>query len=293
MKTFDPDFLKKLERLALHGSRLVQGGTGGNRRSKAKGSSIEFSDFREYSLGDDYRSIDWNAYARFERLFIKLYMEEREANVTVFLDCSASMGEGKPVKGVLAKKLAAVFAYIALSSYDRVGIAAINDKVSGQLPYFSGKQGFSRVLAFLDALPFEGRTSLNKSIASFNSLRGRRGISIVLSDFLAEDGYLEAFKYLKYQQQDVIAIPILSPEELDPPLSGTLRLLDAEDREGRPVEVEITPNTLSLYKKALHEYFSSLKNACMNMEIPCIQVSSAVSMDELIFEKLHHAGVIR
>jgi uncharacterized protein (DUF58 family) len=99
MKTFDPDFLMKLERLTLQGSKLVQGGTGGNRRSKAKGSAIEFSDFREYTLGDDYRSIDWNAYARFERLFVKLYMEEREAYITVFLDASASMDQGEPNKG--------------------------------------------------------------------------------------------------------------------------------------------------------------------------------------------------
>ena len=103
MKTFDAEFLQKLERLTLPGTKLIQGGTGGRRRSKAKGSSIEFSDFREYTPGDDYRAIDWHAYARFERLFIKLFMEEREANITIFLDTSASMDYGQPSKGVLAK----------------------------------------------------------------------------------------------------------------------------------------------------------------------------------------------
>lgn len=291
MKSFDPEFLKKLERLALQGSKLVQGGTGGNRRSKARGSAIEFSDFREYTLGDDYRSIDWNAYARFERLFIKLYMEEREANVTIFLDTSASMDYGEPNKGILAKQLAAVFAYIALANYDRVGVAALTDTIWDQLPYFSGKPGFHRALEFLDRLPFGGGTSLNQCIPSFTPLHGRKGISIVLSDFLDEKGYLEAFQYLKYQQQDIIAVQILSPEELEPQLSGALRLIDMET--GEPVEVEMTPHTLHLYQKTLHSHMEGLKNICSNMEITCLQVSSAISMEQLVFEKLQQAGMIR
>jgi len=290
MKTFDAEFLQKLERLALQSSNLIQGGTGGNRRSKAKGSSIEFSDFREYTLGDDYRSIDWNAYARFDRLFIKLYMEEREANVTIFLDTSTSMDYGNPNKGVLAKKLAAIFAYIALANYDRVGIVAMNDDVSDQYPYFSGKPGFFRALEFIDNLPFSGGTSLYKSIPNFTPLRGRKGISIILSDFLARDGYLKAFQYLKYQQQDIIAVQVLSPEELDPQFSGSLRLIDMET--GEPVEVEMTPRTINLYKKAVRSYMEELKNICSNMEIACLQVSSEVSLEQLVFEKLQQAGMI-
>src|SRR5665648_476702 len=156
MKSFDQDFLKKLERLAIQGSKIVFSGTGGNRKSKARGSAIEFSDFREYTLGDDYRSIDWNAYARFERLFIKLYMEERETNITIFLDTSASMNQGEPNKGKMAKELAAILAYIALANYDRVGIAAINDQLVNELPYFSGKPGFTNALSFLDQVNYHG-----------------------------------------------------------------------------------------------------------------------------------------
>lgn len=291
MKAFNPDFLKKLERLALYGSKLVQGGTGGNRRSKAKGSAIEFSDFREYTLGDDYRSIDWNAYARFERLFVKLYMEEREAYITIFLDCSASMDQGDPNKGILAKQLAAVFAYIALANYDRVGIAAINDRVTGELPYFSGKPGFSRTLGFLDELPFNGNTSLKQAIEAYGPLRGKRGISILISDFLSRDGYQEALQYLKYQQQDVVVIQILSPQELDPGLAGALRLLDVET--GQPVEVEVTPHALNLYKKALHAYLEELEAVCKNMEISYLLAGSDMPLDKLVFDTLQRAGIIR
>jgi len=290
MKTFDQDFLKKLETLALMGSRPVKGNTGGNRRSKARGSAIEFSDFREYTTGDDFRSIDWNAYARFERLFIKLYMEEQEANITIFLDTSASMDYGSPSKGILAKKLAAVFAYIALANYDRVGIAAYNEEVTDRLAYFSGKPGFVKVLDFLDGLPYKGRTCLEKSIAGFAPLRGRKGISIIISDFLSGDGYTEAFQYLRYLQQDVMAVQILSPEELSPQLSGALCLIDSET--GEAVEVEITHHTLSLYKKRLHDFMENLKKACSNLEIPCLQISSDISLEQLIFEKLQQSGMI-
>jgi len=290
MKTFDAEFLNKLERLALQGSKLIQGGTGGNRRSKAKGNAIEFSDFREYTLGDDYRTIDWHAYARFERLFIKLFMEEREANITIFIDTSASMDYGKPSKGVLAKKLTAVFAYMALANYDRVGIAALNETITDQYPYFSGKAGFYKTLEFIDNLPFSGKTSLNKSIPEFAPLRDRKGISIILSDFLASDGYLEAFKYLMYEQQDIIAIQILAPEELNPSFAGSLRLIDLET--GDKVEVEMTTRTLNMYHKALHSYMEEFKSNCSNLDIACIQVSSAVSIEQLVFEKLPQAGII-
>ena len=290
MKTFDAEFLQKLERLTLPETKLIQGGTGGRRRSKAKGSSIEFSDFREYTPGDDYRAIDWHAYARFERLFIKLFMEEREANITIFLDTSASMDYGQPSKGVLAKKLAAVFAYIALANYDRVGIAALNDGISDRYPYFSGKPGFFKALEFIDRLPFSGRTSLNKSIAGFTPLRGRKGISIFLSDFFAKDGYKEAFRYLMYEQQDITAVQILAPEELNPRFSGSLRLIDKET--GDKVEVEMSPRTLNMYQKALHSYLEEFKSTCNRLDIACIQVSSAVSLEELVFEKLKQAGII-
>lgn len=291
MESFDLDFLKKLDRLALQGRRIVSGGTGGNRRSKAKGSSIEFSDFREYTLGDDYRSIDWNAYARFERLFVKLYMEERESNITILLDTSASMDFGEPNKGKLAKELAAIFAYIALSNYDRVGIAAINDSVANELPYFSGKPGFTRALNFLDEINFRGNTGLKSGIMSFGPLHGRKGISILISDLLSKESFEETVQYLKYQQQEIVVIQVLSPQEISPELTGSLRLIDTES--GEPVEVEITPHTTSLYQKAFREFTDHIKVVCTKLEVSYIQVSSGMSLDEVIFSQLFESGIIR
>ena len=293
MKPFDSDFLKKLERFILYSRRPVLGIAGGNRRSRAKGSAIEFSDFREYTLGDDYRSIDWNAYARFERLFVKLYMEEQEANVTVFLDVSASMDSGEPNKGTLARELAAVFAGISLANYDRVGIAAIDDGVRKELPSFSGKAGIPKALGFLEGIEFRGRTDLRRALKAYGPLRGR-GISILLSDLFSEggeNGFREAMQYLKFQGQDVIVIPVLSPQELDPAFEGALRLIDAET--GESVEVEMTPHVFHLYQKKLYDFLGERQSICESMEISWVPVQSGVSLDRLVFDTFPQAGIIR
>jgi len=117
---FDSEFLKKIQQLVITSKIVLSDGAGGNRKSRSKGSSIEFSDYREYSLGDDFRRIDWNAYGRFEKLFIKLFMEEREAHVHIFLDTSKSMDWGEPNKSFASRRLAAELSYISPSNYDKV-----------------------------------------------------------------------------------------------------------------------------------------------------------------------------
>ncbi len=290
MKAFDDDFLSKLERIRLNSKKAVAGATGGNRRSKAKGSSIEFSDFREYTTGDDYRSIDWNAYARFEKLFVKLYMEERETNITVLLDTSASMGKTHPEKGIAAKRLAAVFVYAALAGYDRVGIAAISSRGIEHLPYFSGKAGLARALAFLEGLEFEASTSLKSSITACTNLYGRKGVTILISDLFSGDSYKDALKWLKYQQQEVVLVQVLARDELTPRWTGPVRLIDSET--GRDVQVELSPRALSLYQKALDAFLDDIQAFCTNMEISYCLIPSDLSIDEIIFGSLFKAGII-
>ncbi|HZK34517.1 MAG TPA: DUF58 domain-containing protein [Bacillota bacterium] len=290
MKAFDEAFLNKLDRLKLYNRKAIQGGMGGNRKSKAKGSSIEFSDFREYTPGDDYRSIDWNAYARFQRLFIKLYMEERETNVTIMVDTSASMGSINPEKGIAAKRLAAIFAYVALANYDRVGMGAIDDRLTDHLPYFSGKVGFSRVLTFLEDLEFKGETGLTKAITSYSPLEGKRGITILISDLFSRDGYGDALKWLKYKRQELVVLHTLSPEELDPPWTGPIRLVDCESEQ--EVQVEMTYRALGLYKRSLESFLNKVKAFCSDMDISYTLLNSHMSMDDLVFGSLLKAGIL-
>jgi len=287
----DEQFLKRLDRLALNARMAIKGDMGGNRKSRSKGSSIEFSDFREYIPGDDFRRIDWNAYARFERLFVKLFMEEREANITVFLDMSASMDWGQPSKGALAKQLAAVLVYIALANFDRVAVVGIQDKPATYLPYFSGKQGFWRALKFIEGLKFDGKTSLCSAIKECPILKPNGGISIMITDLFSKDGYKQALEYLQYLKQEVTLIHLMAPQELDPELSGSLRLVDVEGEEAK--DVIVTPGVLKAYRKALDEFLNDVRAFCYARGINYVLASSANSLEEVVFHNLMKPGLVR
>jgi len=289
--SFDENFLKKLDKLALATKMVVKGETGGNRKSSHKGSSVEFSDFREYVHGDDFRRIDWNAYARFERFFIKLFMEEQESTVTIFIDSSKSMDWGQPHKGTLAKQLSAVFAYLALANFDRVGLVALNENPEFRLSPFSRKQGFWKVLEFIDNIPYNGRTRLNAAIRNYPNLGSRGGISIILTDLFSFDGYEEALKYLQYRKQEITLIHILAPQELEPQWSGSVRLLDSEG--GEPKEITMTPQILKSYKKVLKDFLQEAQGFCYQRGINYIPVSSALSLEQIVFDNLVKMGVIR
>src|SRR3954454_17855398 len=126
---FDEGFLRQLERLGVLMKQPVRGGLKGGRRSVKRGQSVEFTDYRDYALGDDLRSLDWNVYARLERLFIKLFVEEEDFTVHVLLDTSASMDGGTPDKMVFGKRAASALAYVGLASYDRVSVALLQGRV--------------------------------------------------------------------------------------------------------------------------------------------------------------------
>ena len=201
---FDPAFLKKLEMLTLDARQLFRGDTRGERRSTVHGASVEFADFRPYVQGDDFRRIDWNAFAKFESLMLRLFVEEQELAVHVLLDCSASMRYGDPDKFDYARKLAAGLAYIALANTDKVSFTPVavdaeNDTFLGQASgSMLGKAGVVRLMETLGGLKANGTTDLNASLSRFALGTQRAGLVIVISDFLSDPGYEEWIKRLRY-----------------------------------------------------------------------------------------------
>jgi uncharacterized protein (DUF58 family) len=287
-RIFDTELLKKLDTIAIHVKMLMSEGGGGNRKSRSKGSSVEFSDFREYTMGDDFRRIDWNAYGRFDKLFVKLFMEEQEALIHVFVDSSKSMDFGSPKKSDLALKLAGVLAFLALNNLDRVCINSLNKDSFKQSATVTGRSMFDRCIAFLEGITFSGETDLNAiKKKEFRS----RGMAIIISDFFSPGGMEEAIKYLLYKKQDVFLIHILSPEETNPELEGQVRLLDSET--GAVMDVAVTPALLKQYHKKLGEFNHNIKEFCSKMGASYIQVSSADSIEKIVFEQFTGAGVIR
>jgi uncharacterized protein (DUF58 family) len=281
VKIIDNDTLKKIQRLAIKTGLKLEGQAAGNRKSLSKGSSVEFSDFREYSAGDDFRRIDWNAYGRFDKLFVKLFMEEREAPVRIFLDTSLSMNYGEPEKIIAAKRLAAALTYISLNAYDRVYINPWNSRVHGTFGPYSTPSSFVKAVNALETIENRGKSNFSEALAKMEWKTGR-GISIVITDGLVEDGLEEGLKYLKYMKQDIYLCHILSPQELEPELDGALELVDIETND--IIEVTASGELLDMYEKSLKRFLNNIKQQCKKFGIRYTLLRSDMALEEMVLK---------
>lgn len=279
MKILDSETLKKIQSLSLQVKLPISGQASGNRKSKSKGSSVEFSDFREYVPGDDFRRIDWNAYGRFDKLFVKLFMEEREAPVNIFLDTSLSMSYGEPGKSAAAKRLAAAFSYISLTAYDRVHIIPWNETVQGPFGPYRTQSAFMNVVDVLESLENRGKSCFAGSLRKMEWKTGR-GISIVITDGLFDEGLEEGLKYLKYRRQDIYLCHILSPSELSPQLEGALELLDCET--GKRMEVTVSGTLINAYEKSLKQFLAGINEQCKKWGVRYALVPSDMPVDRMV-----------
>ncbi|NLM10290.1 MAG: DUF58 domain-containing protein [Clostridiaceae bacterium] len=279
MKVLDSVELKKIHSLSMQIKLPVSGQATGNRKSKSKGSSVEFSDFREYTPGDDFRRIDWNAYGRFNRLFVKLYMEEREAPVQVFPDISLSMDYGNPNKFAAACRLAAGISYISLLSYDSVYINPWNDKVQGTFGPFRTQSAYAKVDALLAGLRASGASNFSDAL-KYMEWKAGRGVSVVITDGLLKDGLEEGIKYLKYKNQDVFLCLLLSPEEMSPALNGALKLVDSET--GEAIEVTVSASLLKKYEESLRQHLVSLGEQCRKWGVHFTTLTSDMPVDLML-----------
>ncbi len=254
---FTKEYIAKLERLSIGlTERLGAVGYSGGRKSSAKGSALGVSDFREYIPGDDLRRVDWNGYGRFDKLYLKLFLEEKQAAVNLFLDTSKSMDFGGKI--VMAKALAASLAYIAAGGGDRTQIFAFGEKAGAQKLGITKKGQLAEMLDFLDGLEPGGGTDYLRAIRERSGLG--RGVSIILSDFLSEQAPWDAVKLLQEKKQEVYLLRILTPEEIEPQRGGMVRLVDSETGETR--DLELSDHAVSAYKQALRQQESALREFC-------------------------------
>ncbi len=255
---FTKEYLMQLERLSLGlRQRLSVDGYSGARKSQAKGSSLEFSDFREYISGDDLRRVDWNSFGRFGKLYVKLFMEEKQAEVNVFLDCSSSMEKGE--KFLQAKAVAASLAYIALCGGDRVNLFLWNDAIVLEKRGAVQKNSFFELLTLLDKAECSGGSNLLR--AGLYSGNLARGMAFVISDFFAEIPMEEALRVLQGKKQQVCLVQVLSAEEESPKEGQAARLVDSET--GETCDLELTPAVLAAYDRALKGHRAALGEMCL------------------------------
>jgi uncharacterized protein (DUF58 family) len=287
----EPRFLAQLEQLELVSRKIFLGRMKGERRSKRKGQSVEFADYRNYVVGDDLRFLDWNLYARLDRLFLRLFMEEEDLHFHLLLDNSLSMDFGEPTKLHYAKQVAAALGFVALVNLDRLVVRAFNDRLTQTLPALRGRRSLWRLLDFLDKLRPAGPSDLTRALRAFSLESRARGVVVVLGDFMDKGGYEEGLRYLVARQMDVYAIQVLSPEEIDPDITGDLKLVDAEDADA--AEVTASPTLLRRYKENLAAYRAGLHDFCTRRGVTCLFTSTAVPFDRLVLTYLRQRGLVR
>ncbi len=286
-----PDLLARLESLELVSRKIFRGSLKGERRSTRKGQSVEFADFRAYVSGDDLRFIDWNTYARFDRLFLKLFLEEEDLHFYALIDCSASMSFGSPSKLAYAKQLAAALGFIGLVRADRVQIETLQQSAKQPGSAFRGRANLWRMLAHLDALESGGETQLTQGVRNF-CLRNRgKGILVLITDLLDKQGYQEALRYLLAQRLDVYVIQVLSAEELQPDVRGDLRLVDCEDDE--VTEITVSDPLLKRYQQTLAAFTQGARDYCTRRGISYLLADTRTSVDQLVANYLRKRGLVR
>ena len=287
---FEKDFLKKLENMAFLLNKARAGRYSGLHRSTRKGQSVEFADYRAYVAGDDFRQVDWHAYARLDRLFIKLFMEENDLSIHLLLDTSGSMALEGSSKYQLAKQLAGALGYLALVNMEQVGVITLNTGNNRFLPLQRGRNAISKLWGFLSQLEAGGETDLNTCLRQTGKYIKRPGITIVLSDMLSSSGFEEGLKYLQHLGQQVVVLHILAPEERNPQLLGNFRLVDCET--GLEKEVSITPILLKTYKEHLETFLNSIKQFCLSREITYHVVGSDDNLEDILLRSLRGAEVL-
>jgi len=286
-----PEFMTKIEQLEILSRKIFIGRQKGERRSKRRGESVEFADYRNYVVGDDLRFLDWNIYARLERLMLKLFMEEEDLNVTVLLDVSKSMDWGQPNKGLYVKRVAAALAYIGLVNYDRISLYGYADTPAYEMRGVRGRRLAAQVMSFLNAMPLGGVSNFAAVGRRFALRHTGKGVVIVLSDFLDKSGYAEGFRYLLSRNLDLYAVQVLSPEEIDPTLTGDLKLVDVEDED--VAEITISKPLLDRYRANLQAYCSELKDFCTRRGITYLFTNTRVPFDVLVLAYLRERGLLR
>jgi uncharacterized protein (DUF58 family) len=287
---FDEAFLRQLERLLLLMRSPVRGGLKGGRRSVKRGQSVEFADYRDYALGDDLRQLDWNVYARLERLFVKLFIEEEDVTVTLLIDASASMASGRPEKLLFAKRAAAALGYIGLASEDRVAVTALSGRVARRRAALRGSGRVFRLLADLSAIDVaDGPTDLVVAARHAAAQLHGRGVVVLLSDLLDPNAD-KVIRELAATGSELIVLHILSPDELDPALEGDLRLVDTET--GEKVDITADLATIDAYKERLVTWKAGFADLAAKRRASYVDLASDVNLAELMFAELRRRRVL-
>ena len=297
MTIFDESTLRKLEQLTLVADKVRAGIMKGDRRSKKRGTSIEFADYRNYTKGDDLRRLDWNVYARLEKPFIKLLEEEEDLAIHLLIDASLSMnwpdGMDELNKLIYAARLAGALGHVALAAGDLLSVTVLRSDGNQAWGPHRGQQSSMRLFQFLEATAREaiGITDLNLSLKEY-ALRGRRpGLIFVITDLLSPQGYQEGLNALQSRGYEVGLIHLLSPDELEPDLTGDYKLIDAET--GLEAEITLDATTIDEYRERVLAWQTEIAQYCGGRGVHYVPVVTTQPWEQLVMQTLRAQGVLK
>lgn len=283
----DPAFVQRLQSLYLLARKVLGGSLQADRRSTKKGTGITFADYAEYYFGADYRSIDWRVFARFESLVIKLFELEEDATIYLLLDCSRSMTS----KFFYARQLAAALGYIALSSLDRLVVYGFSDALH---PVLDPCRGRGKLMPFLRGLEAattsQGDSRFNLASRIFQARHTRRGMVIVVSDFLFPEGFEEGLKYLQYHKHDVYCLQVQDEGDTRCDWKGDVELQCVETDQRQ--RVTISGREARLYEEAVAHWNQELRACCARRGIGLASTSPAMPFELVIQDILRRGGLV-
>lgn len=286
------ELLSQIENLQMLLKNNVAGMFGGNHKSRTYGSSCEFADYRDYVDGDDTTKLDWNAYARFDKLYLKLFLDERQMHTRIYIDASRSMEYGDAKKAERALQMAAVIAYLSVCEMDKVSVYVIRDShVQEIIRGMVGKESFLSSIGKLEEITFDGDSCISEAIVPENVGYGD-GLSVIISDFLTDNDYEAAIDHLVGKRRDVFCLQILSMDELNPQARGKVHFFDSEN-PARYYRKDIDREIAKAYKRALEYATSRIRDYCNARGADYLLASAEDSAQDILFEKLVHMGVFK
>ncbi len=289
-------FFSGLESQALHLSCELTGFFGGKHLTKKYGQTIEFADYREYMLGDDIRRIDWNLYSRFEKHYIRLFTDERQMHIQIYIDCSASMGKDIVSKGQYAVALSAGLGFLAVHNMDKVSIAPIHDNMadnSGGI--IVGKNAFFRSVRQLEEVKFYNDSFISEAIINSAKNGSKDGLTVIISDFLTDNDWKKSVDFLRYKGRQVLLIQVLAKEEISPNYTGRVNLIDSEALDiddKRNMRMRINSGHYKAYEEAVAAIRTDIKNYCVSRKAGFVSICTDIPVEKAIFQELMRIGIL-
>lgn len=288
----DEGFLQQVETLQILIKNNLAGLFGGNHQTKNFGSSCEFADHRDYIAGDDISKIDWNAYARFEKLYLKLFLDERQMHTRIYIDASRSMDYGKGNKADQALRVAALLAYVSVCEMDKVSVYVIHEnRVEELISGMRGKDAYLNEIGKLNNIVFEGDSFISEAVLP-TSVGYGDGLSVIISDFLTDNNFEDAIDYLCGKRRDVLCVQILTRDEVNPKIRGKSHLFDSENLK-KTYRRNIDKEIIRAYKMAVEYVVSRIRDYCEARGASYLFALADVSVGEIFLGRLADTGVVK